>query len=196
MGFGNNKEVKKMSMEAKKNLKRLVCAGIAILTLARCASANLVDSNSVVFDGIEYYIQANKSVYDLGEDVEMLYRVTNLRDEDVKIPCLRSPEFNLWVQEDDETIWALVHWFKWYSLGVDLSAGESKEIPYVWDMRDDNGNLVEPRVYDVVGVIYSYEQTEVKVAVTIVPEPCSLALLGVGFASLLAIIGKKGIKHL
>lgn len=179
--------------EAKKSLKNLVCAGLIGLALAGCARAALVDS--IVEDGIEYYIQTNKSIYDLGEDVEMLYRVTNLRDEDVLIGCSRSGEFNLWVQENGETIWALAHWFKWYSLGVELSAGELKEISRNWDMKDDDGVLVEPGIYNVVGVMYNepwnyynnrgYTITEVGFPITIIPEPGSLAILGMGFVSLL-----------
>ena len=41
-----------------------------------------VNSNSIIKDNIEYYIQTDKSVYKLGEKVEMLYRVTNKRGEE------------------------------------------------------------------------------------------------------------------
>ncbi len=71
-----------MSREAKKNRKKLICAGIVALALTACAKANLIDSNSIVQDDIEYYMQTNKSVYDLGEDVELLYRVTNLGNDE------------------------------------------------------------------------------------------------------------------
>jgi hypothetical protein len=51
---------------------------VIVLSCAGMAGATLVNSNSIVQDDIEYYIQTNKAVYDLGENVEMLYRVTNL----------------------------------------------------------------------------------------------------------------------
>ena len=39
----------------------------AILITERSAKANLVNSNSIVEDDIEYYMQTDKDVYDLGE---------------------------------------------------------------------------------------------------------------------------------
>ena len=172
-----------MNGEAKKSLKKLICAGISILFITASAKATLVNSNSIVQDGIEYYIQTDNAVYNLGEDVEMLYRITNLTDEEVLIGCSRSGEFDLWVQKDGQTIWALAHWFTWFSPGVELSAGELQEISHNWDMKDDDGVLVEPGIYNVVGVMYNepwnyynnrgYTITEVGVPITIIPEPAT-----------------------
>jgi hypothetical protein len=58
---------------------------VLVLGTAQVAKANLVNSNSIIQDGIEYYIQTDKFVYDLGENVEILYRVTNLRDEEWRV---------------------------------------------------------------------------------------------------------------
>jgi hypothetical protein len=184
-----------MTGEAKKILKKLVCAGISILFITISAKAVLVDSNSIIEDGIEYYIQTDKSVYSLGENVEMLFRVTNLRDDEVRIGCSQSPEFNLFVRKDGESIWALIHGFKAYSPGVELLADESKGLTHSWDTSDDDGVVVEPGLYTVVGVMYNqtwnyynnrgYTITEVGVPITIIPEPCSLVLLGAGLMSLL-----------
>ena len=158
------------------------------LVLALCGTARAVVSNSITQDDIEYYIQVDKAAYDLGENVEMLYRVTNLTDVDVTIPCSRSPEFNLWVQEDEETVWMKVQGWYWSSPGIPLSAGESTELTHDWDMIDDNDNLVAPGIYDVVGVMYNEPwndfngrdpiPTEVAVPITIIPEPASLLLVG------------------
>ncbi len=63
----------------------------AILITERSAKANLVNSNSIVEDDIEYYMQTDKDVYDLGENVEMLYRVTNLGSEDVSFTFPNGP---------------------------------------------------------------------------------------------------------
>ncbi|GAF78502.1 unnamed protein product, partial [marine sediment metagenome] len=138
-----------------------------------------VNSNSIVKDGIEYYMQTDKFIYNLGEEVEMLYRVTNLRDEEVLIGCSRSPEFNLLVQKDEETIWMKVQGWYWFSPGITLSGGEYTDLSHGWDMKDGDGNLVEPGVYNVVGVMYNepwnYDNsgsptvTEVAVPITIIP---------------------------
>lgn len=172
----------------------LIIAIMVVLALAGSAKATLVNSNSIIQDDIEYYIQTDKAIYDLGENVEMLFRVTNLRSEDVTIPCSRSPEFNFWVKEDGETIWMKVHGFFQYSPGIALSTGESVELSHIWDMIDDTNSLVEPGVYNVIGVMYNepwnydnygeYIPTEVAVSITIIPEPSSLALFTLGVLAL------------
>jgi hypothetical protein len=148
------------------------------------------NSNSIIEDGIEYYIQTDKAIYNLGDDVEMLFRVTNLTDSDVQIGCSRSGEFNLLVEDDDNTVWAAAHWFLWFSPGIELSSGESINIPYIWDMLDDNDNLVTLGIYDVVGLMYNepwnyynhgeYVLTEVAVPINIIPEPTTILLLSLG----------------
>jgi len=169
---------------------------VLVLGMTQFARATLVNWNSIVEDEIEYYIQTDKAVYDLGENVQMLHRVTNLMNEDVTIPCSRAPEFNLWVQKDGGAIWSLIHIFKWYSPGVELAVGEPKELSCNWDMRDDNGNLVELGIYAVVGVMYNepwnynnhgnYIPTEVAVPITIIPEPAAILLLAMGIVGVRA----------
>ena len=154
----------------------LIMMAIVLIATSSLVMATPV-SNTIVVDDIEYLIQADKPVYDFGQDVEMLYRVTNLTDEDVRIVTFQSPEFNFVVTKEQEAIWALVHWFIAFSPGVPLSAGEFKEISYSWDMINDNGNLVGPGIYDVIGVTYTLPQIEVGVPISIVPEPATLLLL-------------------
>ncbi len=51
-----------------------VCLSIVIPSQA---PANSVNSNSIVKGDIEYYLQTDKAVYEAGETVQKLYRVTN-----------------------------------------------------------------------------------------------------------------------
>ncbi len=146
-----------------------------------------INSNSIIEDGIEYYVQTNKSTYDLGEDVEMLYRVTNLRSEDVTFYFGGSPAWNFWVEKDGENIWSAVE--GWYAKPTmfTLAPGEYKEFPdfdppYIWDMRDSEDNLINVGEYDVIGGLDGgapepdYDSM-VSVPIVVVPEPSSLALL-------------------
>jgi hypothetical protein len=174
--------------EGDGDMKTIILAtGFAVLLgIAPIATATL-NSNSIVQYGIEYYVQTDKSIYELGENVEMLYRVTNLRDEDVTFHFGGSPVWNFWVEKNGENIWTAVE--SWYGVLVDftLSPGESKEFPdgnppYIWDMRDSEDNLINVGEYDVIGGLDGgapepdYDSM-VSVPIIVVPEPSSLALL-------------------
>jgi hypothetical protein len=73
-----------MNGKANKNLKNLICAGIVILFMTGIVKATLVDANAVD-EGLEYYIRINKGVYDLGEAIEMLHRLTNVGNETLNV---------------------------------------------------------------------------------------------------------------
>ena len=184
-----------MSGELKKSLKKLVCAGIVTLALTACAKANLVNPNSVVEDGIEYYMQTDKSVYDLGENVEILYRVTNVSENPVDIGMvLRGGGWcDFFVTDDDNTdIW---QWMRvmppadWEMLH--LEPHEFRERQIIWDMISDNATPfdrsddypVGPGSYNITGELVldgGYERVPVSVSIEIIPEPSTLFLLGLG----------------
>ncbi len=147
------------------------------------------NSNSIIVDDIEFYTQTDKALYELGENVEMLYRVTNLREEDVTFGPLPMPEWNFWVEKDGEYIWKAVNVYWGMETEFTLSPGESKEFPalnhpYVWNMRDEENNLVTVGNYSVIGGLYHglgyYDYTKVGIPIEIVPEPATFFLLALG----------------
>jgi hypothetical protein len=172
-----------------KTIISAIALAVLLLGIAPFAMA-IPDSNSIVRDGIEYYIQTDKSIYDLGENVEMLYRVTNLRSEDVTFGFPGSPEWNFWVEKDGINIWSAVKGWYAFSPGFTLAPGEYKEFPdlnppCIWDMRDNENNLINVGEYDVIGgfdagIAEHYYYSRVSVPITIVPEPATIVLLGIG----------------
>jgi hypothetical protein len=166
----------------------LIILVVFFLGFAEMVRATLVNSNSLIQDDIEYYVQTDKSVYDLGENVEMLYRVTNLGTEDVTFAFSQSPEWNFWVEKDGENIWTAVEGWWTFGTAFTLTPSEYKEYPYEWDMRDDEDNIVNLGAYDVIGGLdggtsistKEWEFTEVAVPITIIPEPTTFLLLGMG----------------
>ncbi|HUW18269.1 MAG TPA: BsuPI-related putative proteinase inhibitor [Sedimentisphaerales bacterium] len=170
--------------------ERTTTLAAAIILVGACqAHALFVDSNSIVQDGIQYYIDTDKSLYDLGDNVQMLYTVTNLQSQQVTFHFGQSPEWNFWVEKGGEEVWSAVKGWWTEVTSFTLQPAESKDFSYTWNMRDDNDELVGTGVYTVIGGLWSptggYEHTEVTVPITIVPEPSSGAMLLAGLIILL-----------
>jgi hypothetical protein len=195
-----------MNWEAKKSLKKLICAGLVILALVIPAKATLVTSNSIIVDDIEYYTQTNKSVYDLGENVEILHRVTNLGVEDIMFQFLTSRQCSFQVWEAETRIWWWPKYASQSGSGFTLQPGEFKEFLTDWDMMNDNGTpeiydnfLVSPGIYYVSGQLKNPFRTipdgvtpeSVSVPIQIIPEPSTLGLLGMGLLAVLSYRKRK-----
>jgi len=161
--------------ETNQIFKKLVYAGIVASVLLAGAAGTAMsapDSNSIVIDDIEFYVETDKSIYYLGENVQMLYRLTKLGFPSTTILCHQAPPLNLVVLKDGKTVWMKVQ--GWYQVMVDLQLFPKipVEITSSWDMNDVNGVPVEPGTYDVLGVIYDCSGIpDVGVQITILPEP-------------------------
>ncbi len=176
-------------------MKNAIITIVLVLSLAGYTSATLVNSNSVVEDGIEYYIQTDKSVYNLSEDVEMLYRVTNLTENPVDIEGVLDCEYGwahfIITDDDNNEIWQWLHGpppCDWITLH--LNPNESKEYQKIWDMMNDNGTYqydddfpIGPGLYNIMGELFrdgGYERVPVSVPIEIIPEPATILLLALG----------------
>jgi len=196
-------EIRAKSREVK--MKTAITTILIISGLVGCAKANLVDSNSIIEDDIEYYIQTDKFVYDLGEDVEILYRITNLRDEKWEVHGLAPVQDIVVAAKEEEDFNEIWKW-GWYNVPITgpevlrLEPGESAEISDTWPQIDwmgtweiEDDTQVPPGTYRISGVadgVNHYVEppmeihTRVAVDITILPEPNSLVL----FVASLAIL--------
>jgi len=126
----------------RKGLERIV---IAIPLISGCGKNPVksdLNSNSYVYENIEHYIQTDKSTYKLGEKIEILYRITNLGDEDLVLTFDENDpnsktnsmvEFYIDPSGQDFSIWFNYGDPKMTSESLTLRPKESKEFYANWD---------------------------------------------------------------
>ena len=136
---------------------------LAIMALHWLDDNMPVNSNSVVKDGIKYYIQTDKFVYHLGENVEILYRVTNVSENPIQIAGILNCAYawtHFFITDSNNTdIWQYLRVIPpCDSTTLHLDPYESKEFRKTWSMINDNGTwqqqddfLVELGSYKITG---------------------------------------------
>ncbi len=139
------------------------------------------NGNSRITNDIEYYIQTDKKDYRLGEKVQMLYRITNLKSE----PHVFNFESNQWYGFDisaGEIIWQWSYDKAFLNVPTNfqLNPGEHKEFIENWNMvymfANIVGKQVEPRSYRIKGYLFfapfiiQNNYTSVSVSINIKPK--------------------------
>jgi len=158
----------------------------------RAKATLITNSNSIIQDNIEYYMQTDKFLYNLGEDVEMSYRVTNLGLEDVFFEFNTLPYHHFKVEIGGDVIWFEPKSSLDVVASFTLEPSDFREYTEIWDMVNNNGTYwlpgddfpANPGNYDVTGVLgHSFinpRYVPLSVPIDIVPEPSTLLLLGFG----------------
>ncbi|MDP2925939.1 MAG: hypothetical protein Q8N99_06210 [Nanoarchaeota archaeon] len=180
--------------KAKQTLRSLAYAGLVGMALVGGGREVRAENfNSVVKDNIEYYMQTDKAVYNLGENVEMLYKVRNFGEEDVVFGFGDQVQHYFKVHEpfSERLVW------KWPIVGFPafsyfvLGPTESKQYIEHWDMTDYQGStfdtsddtMVLPGFYEATGRLHPLllsQNVPVSVQIDIITEPSTLSLLAIG----------------
>jgi hypothetical protein len=148
------------------------------------------DSNSITIDGIKYYIQTDKSVYELGEYTDILYRITNLTDKAWVVSRGAGRARDVLVEaKEGENFRVVWRFSREYPIppgpgeGVALQPGESAERKVLWPQFDmkgpDLGDYTQapPGIYRITGTVDGYRgwpeppmqiHTSVSVYITVV----------------------------
>jgi hypothetical protein len=191
-------------MRRKNERKAALMQSLFALAIICQNYALAVNWNSIEVNDIEYYMQTDKVIYSLGEEVNFLYRVTNLKDEEWRIDGF-FPILDVVAEEIDgqnfNEIWNW-SWDQFHPMGpmvFTLGPGESAELDDIWPQIDLNGSVdpvdhtqVPPGLYRIAGVCYPTD-ISIPVDITIVPEPSTLIIF---IAGLSVLITTKRAKHI
>jgi hypothetical protein len=173
-----------------------IACGLILMISGMTSIAKAENSNFQIVNDIKFYIETDKAVYNLGENVEMTYKVTNLRDESVTFNFGHFPVFQFSIEKDNEQIWSVpTVWFEGSSQFT-LLPGETREFPdlvefpppLIWNMRNNEDELVGLGRYNIIGELYNgfeYDYTKTSVPINIVPEPTTIILLSFGLLPIL-----------
>ncbi|MHC5073520.1 MAG: PEP-CTERM sorting domain-containing protein [Planctomycetota bacterium] len=172
-------------------IKFIISCITVILIILGQANGTLVNSNSIVVDEIEYYMQTDKAVYDLGEEVDMLYRVTNLGAEEVTFHFTDLVTHYFTAKYDGNLIWDAPKVGLPAESEFVLQQNEYVKYYESWDMFDNLGLLITPDNYEITGsfhpvlLIEKDRYVPVSVFINVVPEPTTLLFFGLGALALL-----------
>jgi len=158
------------------------------LTCPLVYPAEAIGSTSTeIIDGLELFIQTDKSVYELGQEAQVVHRLTNLQETAVSFTCSEDPCWNVLVYENNEgldlywdlilagtDVWARNRSFAHVVWTYTLGPGEFVEYNTVWDLTDYEGNLVALGTYEVAGFTPG---PAISTSVNVIPEPATLVLL-------------------
>lgn len=148
-------------------------------------------SESFVFNGIEYYMQVSDSVFDLGEDVETFFKVTNRGYDALRLEASR-PLIGIIISKEAggtyNAIWDS-NWDKLFDPGTEsfvLRPGESIELSATWSQIDLNNSSdpqyhrqAAPGRYRMSGYFRSVFGRSI-INTSSIPEPATLLLIGLG----------------
>ncbi len=177
----------------------IITSTLALMALALLpgrAAATLVNSNSIIKDNVEYCMQTDKYVYNLGETVKMLYSATNLGAETVTIGWVVADplaHYAFEVRQSHHQIWrynylSMVLGFEPFT----LAPYQSRSFQTTWNLMHNNGtpwNLdddfpVSPGTYSAIGELnlvpfLKCNRVPVSVCLQVVPEPATILLLAI-----------------
>lgn len=175
----------------------IIISALVLIVLAALpgrARATLVNSNSIIEDNIEYYMQTDKSVYYLGETVDMLYSATNLGPENITIGWVVADplaHYKFVVMQSHAPVWrynylAMVFGFEPFT----LDPYQSRAFQTTWNLMHNNGTPwrldddfpVSPGTYTAIGQLnlvpfFKCERFPVSVSIQVIPEPATIFLL-------------------
>ncbi len=148
----------------------------------------ITNSSSIIMDDIGHSIQTNKAVfYDLGENVEMTYKITNLGNEDANFffptgqqydflvekkiePSMQFPQLKITepVCPAEDVYSKIWRWSddKFFIQTITtfvLSPNESKEFNVIWPQIDDKGEKIKlddissTGTYKISGILPTFE---------------------------------------
>lgn len=174
-------------MGFKKTLASIVLAGALAFCGGKEAKATLINSNSIVKDNIEYYMQTDKSVYNLGEPIEMVYRWKNPNDQPALFKFFRMTPCDFSIEQDSQRIWLGKGFYDYTNGGpvYTLNPLEFKEYNETCPGLNIKGD------FQVKGELIGHEYngtivggTTLFVPINIIPEPSTLVLLALGVGML------------
>ena len=137
-------------------------AAMVLMAGGSDAKGDGANSNSVVQDGIEYYTQTDKAGYAVAEQVEMLYRVTNLREETLQIQFCNQEQHAFEVRDGNGArVWFAPVVSQPAGSIVNLEPGSHTEYSETWNLtkylgsnEPENGTLVLPGTYEITGSLF------------------------------------------
>jgi len=145
----------------------LLMTAFILLNTINCDSVddlmNFPLENIITADFIKYTIRIEKSVFEVGESINVDFIIKNIgfKKMDVGLSTISS-DFEISVKKENELVfyWPQTVW--WACSSLTLKRRESKEYSFTWDSKNNiydslnYGQYVSPGIYTVTMGLMSY----------------------------------------
>lgn len=156
-------------------MSRNCILSIVILLAFITNSIQAQNSYSKVVNGLKFYVQTDKSEYTAGQEVKMIYKITNMTTQPITYTLPQSPVWNFWVKKDDAIVWQSVEMAAAVMTKLTIKPGETKTFPentpVIWNMQDKNGAAIGSDKYEVIaslqGAQGKFDFSKVSVTITV-----------------------------
>jgi hypothetical protein len=113
-----------------------------------------------IINGLEFTLQIEKAVYQLKEPIPIQLILTNKTDHPLKLIFPSTQRYELLIKKEGKEIW---QWsrdrvFAMMLTQLTIEPDESLGFEEEWSQLDNEGKLVLPGKYEIIGILKVYPQ--------------------------------------
>lgn len=109
----------------------------------------------ITYQGVELVLSTDKTTYEPGEAITLRLTVTNKGSSSLKLTFPSAQQYDFVITMGGEEMWRWSHDKMFAAVLTEVTLAPSESVVYQerWSQKDNQGNLVSPGNYQVIGVL-------------------------------------------
>lgn len=115
----------------------------------------------ITYENVELVLSTDKATYESGELVTIMLTVTNRGNSPLKLTFSSAQKYDFVVTMRGEEIWRWSHDRMFAAVLTEITLAPSESVVYQekWPQKDNQGEPVSPRRYQVVGALTAHPES-------------------------------------